>query len=413
MIHRQLFLAFSFFLIALPAAAQTIPIHGSPQKAAYTGTAPTVVDPTGATRPFLSGQSHWGSANTMPCDASLGLLNPCIGHVHIECNAPIWGELTGDVLNLPCQIQLFHLAGRIVAANDYPEGEFLWPDQSITNILDPFNVPSMVGNPMGIVKFPFTLRLTPSWDWRNDGLHGWITTRLMMRVILDNGAHIDGQITIPFFAMMDPSASLTAATSPTLSVAMNNLGSPFDNANGGAWGALVVESHSFLPILAPITAATNDPEPLAFGYSYATGADAPVGEAIGRRDIDLHNGIEGTPMPFGTFDATSVPIGPHKYAMIWREDTGDGNAHFAPHEAAAVLLVVTATVGTDVPPPTTCTDPLATNNGGPLPCVYPVVPPPPIWTLGTVFSTPTPAGLHFEVCAGLNPNDVNACHVVP
>jgi hypothetical protein len=66
-----------------------------------------------------------------------------------------------------------------------------------------------------------------------------------------------------------------------------------------------------------------------------------------------------------------------------------------------------------VPPPTTCTDPLALNNGGPLPCVYPTVPPPPIWTIGTVFSTPTPTGLHFELCAALNPNDATACHAVP
>ena len=55
-------------------------------------------------------------------------------------------------------------------------------------------------------------------------------------------------------------------------------------------------------------------------------------------------------------------------------------------EEVTTLMVITVTNGgAGGSPPTTCTDPTATNVGGPLPCVFPATPPLPSWVLdGTV-----------------------------
>ncbi len=65
---------------------------------------------------------------------------------------------------------------------------------------------------------------------------------------------------------------------------------------------------------------------------------------------------------------TPAVMGPGKKNLVafWRQPDGQNND-------VTGLYVITVEVGPGVPPPTLCTDPKATNNGGPLPCVYPVV----------------------------------------
>ncbi len=135
-----------------------------------------------------------------------------------------------------------------------------------------------------------------------------------------------------------------------------------------------------LPIL-PLA----QPWPVAFtSYDYGLADTTRVAESQYRTDFDFHAGVQGTVRWTVTSDLNPSPVretildpavlgsGPHKVGFIRNLQNVD--------EQVVTLLVTTIGVGISVPPPTTCTDPGATNNGGPLPCTYP----PPAQTCETV-----------------------------
>ncbi len=318
-------------LLASPVVAQSIPIHGSDQKASYASPAEW---------PFLSAQAHWGPANDMAFTGDTSLLNPTVGHVHVECNAPIYGDVKQPI-TLPCDVLLFHLGGEITTASNNAFGVIDW---------GALNGVRLFGNPMGIAKFPFTLTLNPN-AWRESRPHGWVSVQTTMRVALTNGAVVDASLAIPFYSSFDLSVPEAETNCDGCGALLHAVIEPHAGESGH-WGEIIIETKDILPILGPLTAPFVSGT--MRGQTYAQSGLAPPGFTDARADLDLHNGITGHPVTFSHYDPSELGPGTHKVAMMWREDSGEGNAEFLPHEAAAALLVVTVTVpdGTVPLPPT-------------------------------------------------------------
>jgi hypothetical protein len=325
------------------------------------------------------------------------------GHVHFDLTAPFDAELTGPIV-VPFSVTSFMADALLVI--DALEGarDVVW---DATGTSTPPLLRGSVADPNARVwTGHLTLDPTLPTRWHTD--HGWWAPLLIVTEYLDSGDVITLQMIPGFHVILDASAPDTGG-----SPFMSSLCAPAPPAvDGIRWGSNLVQTSEILPI-GPLSSALH---PYIVTQGYGTVGLSPA-TFQQRLDLDLHHGIPGTILfeltqdgDFNTpitIDPAILMTGPHKMALFRNQHTLDNQ------EEVDTLLVFTVRAADGVPPPTTCTDPLALNNGGPLPCVYPTVPPPPIWTIGTVFSTPTPTGLHFELCAALNPNDATACHAVP
>jgi hypothetical protein len=377
-------------LFSFPAQAQ-IALHGHPQKAVYGSPAEW---PT-----FSTPQCHWRSETVQSA-----AITP-LEHVHFDLNAPFYGELSGPLV-VPFTVTLFHLSGQSVFGDRlYGARDVVW-DATGSSVSPP-----LIGDPMGIVLFTGHLTLDPTLSSPWTTAHGWYGTEFQVETYFAGGDTMVNELIAPFYSVVDPTQPETPVT--PLSHEYMAACIPIDATHPDIiWGVNFVQTPDYLPV-APITA----PMTLWMDTAGYGAQGLPPATFQQRLDLNLHAGIPGTILKQVvqegdiqtsiTIDPAVLGAGTHKIAIFRNQQSTDGLAE------VNTLFVMPITVGDSVPPPTTCTDPTALNNGGPLPCVYPTVPPPPIWTVGTVFSTPTPTGLHFELCAALNPNDATACHAVP
>ena len=382
-----------FLLLSSPLVAQSnIIIHGSSQKSIYN-------DPS--EWPLTSLQVHWNPSNDM-CLNNIGtglcadfnsgetnLLIASNGHIHAECNAPLWGEFQNQTITIPCQFVFYHLSGGIGPVWSDSGATLIWPDGKQCNTCQVNEHPPMGGDPMGVVTYQFKLRIVP-WDsWFSAGYtHGWVSALTSARVYLTNGTIFDFKFQLPFYAAWD----LTAPElNPNCDGCGPVLGSRIAPHPGDVsqWGEVTAFTRDVLPILGQITQpVTNLYDVHAYGQS---GGGNPVYVAQSRNSINLHGGITGTlnsgPVTgdssgngslLDTLHPTDFASTGTKHAIIWSATTGEGNANFKPHESVAALIVFTISGTGDgvIIPPVTCQDPLANNIGQPLPCTYPVITPP-------------------------------------
>jgi hypothetical protein len=227
--------------------------------------------------------------------------------------------------------------------------------------------------------------------------HGWVGPYLTGVTGYDNGDSTFVQLSVPFWSMLDPSVPelpIGNGGGPVIRTMVEVGNTTIFGSNttpinyGETFAEYGLEANEFIP-LAPISAPWTL---TAFSDGYGS-ADLPEAVLETRLDLDLHNNVPGTvilsarglshlnrPVVFDPtlFAASTAPVGTvagkHKVALF-REQT-DGP------ETVMALLVIDVAVGdgTVVTPPSLCTDPAATNQGQPLPCVFP---PPPVLTVFT------------------------------
>jgi hypothetical protein len=334
-------------VLAWPARAAAQPIHGHPQKAAYASPAEWK---------NLSGQEHW----FLPAE-----------HVHADIRCPIYREVNaGESVTCFFTITFFHFDGSVVRVE--PGFHNLESPTTISwDATGTATPPPLTGDP-GAVKLitgSFSTQLPPT-------VQGWwpISLRLVWHANATGDEGRDEVLGSVWSTQVVDAAVRNSLDFPLVS----SRGVVFGAVNPAVtWGNASIDVVDYLPLL-PIAA----PWSVRVGwYSYTGVALEPAREQV-RLDLDLHNGIEGTMLfdeahedfssPFGhvaTFDPAAGP-GPHKLALVRiQPNTATG-------EQQAQLLVYGFTVDPNAPVPTTCTDPTATNVGGPLPCTYP--PPAPL-----------------------------------
>lgn len=342
---RHLLAAALVLAVSATASAQSMAIHGHPQKAIYNSPAEW---------PFLSAQGHWAPATDM--------VGMSIGHNHVECKAPVWAETTTDAFTLPCQLVFFHTSGYIAWVTGEFVSHIVWEE---TGSETP---PVLVGDPMGVVVHKMLVTIDPK---RADGVsdsgvfnvpaHGWWEARLRTKMVLFNGDSFSTELWMPYFSVIDKAQPIPAwAAGPTLA-ARNVAESPRSMQSG--FGTHVAEyGGTFPPILAPIS-TRKEMTVFTYAYAHQLPGNAPLGTYRQVLDPDLHHGNPGTlitsshsvgGLPNGDpaiFDPAVMGPGVHTVAIDWEQTTDGQTTGFEANQQVTARLVVTVTVGDDVPPP--------------------------------------------------------------
>lgn len=434
---RKLLLLVAALLIASVASAQPLTIHGAPQG--------VTTYATPAAWPPLSGQCHWKAPG--PDVNPDGPLVPGIAHTHIEGHFPIWAQLPAGPVTVPISVVLFHTKGAIYGVG----GQIMGPRGPVDMTEVVIDQPLPIrGDPNGVVSFTGHATFDPALSFTrgesSDGplertipLHGWFNTRVMARTIYDDGEVVDTQLWIPYFSMLDPSQPEPGIGEGTMQL---RAGCSVGGVTTEGFGEHVTEirgteaiARGYLPILAPI----NEPfviYPLTYNYK----ALQMFPHYDLRLDLNLHMGVAGSVLASTQTEipgqgvsnvdmldpvviAASTPQmgttpGKHKIAALWEQESGPQGSPglaggFPPNERLVSLLVFEVAIG-DHPtsaPPVVCTDPRATNVGGPLPCVFPPPPPPPpppvdVWAPVTAVFQRFGTTTRYRLCPT---SDASAC----
>lgn len=339
---RHLYALVIASLLAAPVTAQTL--HGHPQAPAYSAAVP---------RPSVSFQGHW---------PNLDPTHTC--HLHLDTlDFPYGAELNGTPFPVKVALKLFMCDGSIGA---------FWGDSFVTVTWDDgrTSAPIVQGNPMQLVTRTGTVLIDPK-QGRFAHLHGWTGVPFNARVGFANKDEMTVQGITSFFSIIDPAAPEVAPPGnfgPVLSSRVDIASA----ATHVAFGTMITELESWIPVL-PISAPWTST--LAV-YNYANGNDDPLanGRFEQRFNIDLHSGVRGVLADSGnanklgftdrpvTFDPVAMGPGPHNVAFFWTQTV-------APETVSSLVVVNVPVTGGA---PLLCTDPLATNVGQPLPCVFPV-----------------------------------------
>lgn len=337
-------LAIAVSLVASVASAQ--PIHGHPQLPAYT---------TLAQRPVVSFQGHWPTLDpTMTC------------HLHLDTNDfPYGAELGGALFDVHVTLKLFMCDGRI--------GDF-WGESFVGVVWDATGtatMPVLQGDPMALKQWTATVTIDPK-KGRFAHQHGWTGVPFNARIGFANHDVMTVQAITSFYSIIDPTAPdipPPGGFGPILSTRVDVSSA----TTGQQFGTMITELDSWIPLL-PIAAPWH--ATLNF-YNYTAPAAnflEPTGRFEQRANLNLHAGIRGTltdsalankqgvPNRDVVFDPATLPLATNVVAFFWTQTLAA--------ETNASLLVVNVPVQTGSP--ALCTDPLATNVGQPLPCVFPV-----------------------------------------
>lgn len=370
----------ALLLVAPPVAAQVIAIHGNAQKAAYASPAEWLT---------MSAQCHGpavDSTGSLTTNLVTGLFGDArINHTHLDWTRPTYGEITGPFVS-HFAITLYHTAGHIDGSAG-GIGSFanqIVPESIVWDATGTSTPPPMLGN-INDVRGPWTGHFTfdptrphPSGEVQTK--HGWFVGRIVVRTQFDTGANLDTENITNFFALIDPAQPENfppgegriegAWCTPRL---VGADGTPSDTK----FGVVRAEYTTFVPI-APIFAPWTA---TVFPYSYTAQPSIIAIDGVfeQRRDQNFHAGLPGALVATRHFpgepgqqfpivwDPAAMGSGTHPTAIIWAQTDGQ-------HVGVWALSVIKLTVGDGVPPPTTCTDPTATNQGAPLPCLFPASP---------------------------------------
>lgn len=394
-------------LVAIPVAAQ--PIHRHPQKTAYASSAEW---------PTRDWQCHANPGNRTPeptppfpvIPIGIALLDPQVAHTHLACTFPDYAEIAA-AFPVSCTIKLFHTAGTVSGVYS-PLNQIRDIVYDDTGTSTP---PVMRGDPTSMMPRQWNVRFVfdptmvrPTFPPQTTTPHGWFGAQISVVTQYDNGDSQTLDHLRPFYSVLDPTAPETPMSDEGLPngarCSPNNLRRPELSPFGNQMGTVVSEFVGLLPI-APIQTPWHT---TGFFYGYASDGQSvfPFGTFELRHDLDVHNGNVGVLTATETFngliglgkrtpitiDPADLGTGTHKVAALWQQPDGQGNNYTA-------LAVLDVTVGPGIPPPTRCTDPLATNVGGPLPCVFPVVP---VWTPVTAFFERFGSEERYRLCDALH-----------
>lgn len=351
--------------LALASVAAAQPIHGHPQKL------------------FYASPAEW-----VPVDCQGWINDPDplkAGHIHVVPKFPLYYTvLDWANVDIPFTVKAHNIAGVLGLFTGEHIKSVRWDDGGTTDM------PPRRGDPNGLIEWHGVA--TIDYTLGDDGflhifkfpLHGWSGVKFFSRTYLDNADTLDVGCNVPVYSLLDPTAPITDP------VQQGNPGTHILNSvvlwrpnQGAIAGEVIADISDYIP-LAPISSRF---ETIANDYNY-TGPVTLGDERFEERlDPDLHHGIRGSLRQgvdvgprhnrsfFGPIVLDPAAIGPgdHKDMNVWTQPLGA--------ESISAVIVFPFAVAAGVPPPLLCTDPTATNVGGPLPCTY--LPPPPldVWTV--------------------------------
>lgn len=338
-------LLFALYVSFVPAFAFAQPIHNHPQLAAY-GSA--------AQWPYWSAQTHWRLRGV-----------PTLAHTHADLRCPAYAEIDSAGIVCNFTVKLFHTPGRVGRIDTELIRDMVWDATGSTA------QPALIGDPDGLKIWTGHLTIDPTLSETHPApLRGWFVARFRLVTAFDNGDNTGADLIMPFYSVRDPNAPETLAIPLA-----GNMGNSFSAARPEiSWGVTFALTNYMVPI-API----SQPWLQQFDTAGYGGVNLPPARFEQRADFDLHAGNSGRLLyseeHLGdithtvAFDPAVLGSGTHKM-LISRDQPNI-------EEETVALFVFDVVVSTDAPPPPlVCTDPLASNFGGPLPCVYP--PPPPV-----------------------------------
>jgi hypothetical protein len=308
---------------------------------------------TRAEWPRPSSQVHW-SPSENPIEHLLLHLRK-ISHAHMECALPIYGITARATLRFGCQVQAFHMPGRVEV---FSTGLY-FPD-----IVIEWDRPEpMIGDPNGVVVRQINVTLSAN----TMPLKGIWRVAMTARAQLDNGTRYDATQEIPLCVACDGSENegdfiLTTHVSGFFNV------SPLPGSRGGP----TVDLFGFLPIIGvPLERRYEVP---VRSFAYQQDQAFPGGGAFEQTHRpNIHFGDPGilwrriaVPPPavngvndIAIFDPAVLGPGKSKVSLGWKDDTEGGNDRFAPGEQFMAFVVVeveapgTTTPPTE-PPPSAC-----------------------------------------------------------
>lgn len=371
------------------------PIFNHPQKSSYASE---------AEYPTISCQCHWKENPTAAPDGSnsQAIIDAALttaAHTHFDVRGPIYSEITG-LLRVPFTIKLFQTDGTASFTLDRQETvtRIEW-DATGTDV-----APIMIGDPFphALMEYSGHFTIDPR---RNAGGHGfpqrgWYSPQIQVNTNFTSGAGTLQLLRYPLYSMLDPNAPDGSLSGYPVLIA-----SCYPHSPGiTEWGTNYVEVDNFIP-LTPISASW----PLIVGTAAYGGNEVGDGIFEQRAGIDFHNGNTGQLLSVQreeeftssnrapVLDPIVLGSGPHNMALIWAKPT----KHL--ERIVTALLVFPVTVGPNVPPPTTCQDPLANNVGQPLPCTYNPTPPVEEWrpvtpSFNELYINNLPTG-RFQMCS--------------
>lgn len=371
--------------VPLATSAQTsIPIKHW-QKDAYVN---------GELGPPLSDQAHWLGPSGV------------VQHTHVECWALPWRHTTLESFTTPCQLQAFHLSGRITSFWASWASRIEWQSPSGGWVDQVGGAPPIPveGDPTGLrivqLRVTFTPTLAPGLDGNPEThalqsgmldipLHGFWHGQLSASTTFDDGAQGNTTLVAPWWSVADTSHVVDWWNEEFVIGSTGELNGPGVPTN--AFGkSISYYTNAYLPILAPLTGPVFIP---LSGSAYGVSPDLPEGHLEGFLNPNLHHGdpgqlllsVSGRGFAGGTVfidPASMLNDGENRLSMTWRQPTtgavpGTGFTEGLEFTTLFVVPLIKGEGTAPPPPPTTCQDPTATNFGGPLPCTFP--PPPPTW----------------------------------
>lgn len=342
-------------LLAGQPAAQ--PMHGHPQVALST---PAIR----AANP-VSFQGHWPNPDpTMTC------------HLHVDAlDFPYGAELGADPFEVHFALKLFMCDGRLGA---------FWGDSFLAITWDATGgttMPVMQGDTFALKQWTGKILIDPA-KGRFAHRHGWTGVPFNGRIGFSNNDEMTVQGIDSFFSLIDPSAPEVAPPGgfgPVLSTRVDVKSA----ATGLQFGTMITEIDSWIPLL-PIADTWHT---ILNFYNYTAPPNRflePTGRFEQRVNLDLHAGIrgvltdsavankQGIPNRDIVFDPAQLTVGVNTIAEFWTQTL----------DAETVSSLIVIKVSKAGSAPLLCEDPTATNVGGPLPCVFPVVP---VWAPITAF----------------------------
>lgn len=334
----------AFLSLAVPTAPQpfqsglpeVLQLHGYPYgKTQYNSAAEWLSGPP------ISGQNHLSPANPMGT----------LGHTHLECWAPMYGEVPHGVFKLPCQAQLFHAAGMVT----------IEINNTIVKAIDYDTPGPMIGDPMGVKLWKFTITVDTAKEFYDgNGVvvktpeNGWFHVGFWAKTYMDNDAVMATPILIPLYAKGNP---MVPESDKHFLI----------SARGGASTLLSGSAHGtpfseFKDVYIPIPSAPIAVPVDVLANSEVYARDTKWPNIAGDRmqsylDMDLHNGNPGILLTELVGEAakkvqflfrfpTNFGDGPHKAANIWCQNSGVGSPVIGPNEEQCSLLVTPFTVNT-------------------------------------------------------------------
>lgn len=324
--------------------------------------------PQAADMPFYNSSADW-----RPFSSQLHVLHAdgVLSHTHVETCSPDFGKIpiAWNSLPIPGRIQFFHTKGRLSGISGDLQPDIQWA--AGTPLVK-------VGDPSGLVIYNF-LATYNLRGWLHNGSggpvftvpeNGWFAgSHLTVYTDFDDGIGGNNEMVRALYSQGDPNA----LPDPRLGEAQG-FGISFMTASRTSAGypgdleSLGVANVDFKDVFLPIAPLRHRMMVPVQSYAYARSPNysAPeldraqfivkfdfhagnMGTTV--QDIDASNGANANMVIW--LDPAAFGEGDHKWAAIWKQNTGPGNAFFGSNHEVWSLAVFDLTVpaGPYTPPP--------------------------------------------------------------